>query len=362
MYSNCGGILLFTKKIFAGDFLMKFVKLTVRIAFFVLIVSTLIPFSYAKAIETPQDNAGILASELPDEQPVGNQDTHTDTVERDNFDIASLLSLLGVGLLKFIDDKLKIKLTDKFETYKKYLITVTIIFVSLETAIAICYFGKLGSVSFGNLKNLFLGLIPVVFCILTLITEKNESNPIILSQDELEIRINDFTSSGMSPLGMIVGDMDFFGKVYNSKSKKKRAKDDITTNSQIRALIDNNIDCIEIVCKIPTTNDAKRRIGYLLEEFENRFHIRFFDENKFPIPQMRGRIMYKQNQQVVVITKKIRKPSKYEYSEYAVSSLPGGLFADLWHTVWKCSSDCTEIIENCKEAYITYVGKQRENV
>lgn len=342
---------------------MKFVNLTVWIASFVLVVNIFIPFSCAEAIGDPQDNTGILASELPVKQPVGNQDTHTDTVERDNFDIASLLSLLGVGLLKFIDDKLKIKLKNKFKTYKKCLITATIFFGGLEAAIVICYFGKLGPASFGNLKNLFLGLIPFVFCILTLFTEKNESNPIILSQEKLEIRINDFTSSGMSPLGMIVGDMDFFGKVYNnSGSKKKRAKDDITTNSQIQALIDNNVDRIEIVCKIPTTNDAKRRIGYLLEEFEDRFQIRFFDEKKFPIPQMRGRIMYKQNEQVVVITKKIKKPSKYEYSEYAVSSLPGGLFADLWNTVWNCSADNPKIIENCKEAYINYVGKQRENV
>lgn len=342
---------------------MKFAKLTVWIAFFVLIASVLMPFSYAHAIETPQGNTGILEPELPGEQPVDNPDINTDPVERDNFDIASLLSLLGVGLLKFIDDKLKIKLKDKFKTYKKCLIVVTIIFVVLEVAIITCYFGKLGPASFGNLKNLFLGLIPVVFCILTLITEENESNPIILSQAELEKRINEFTSSGMSPLGMIVGDMDFFGKVYkNNESKKKRAKDDITTNSQIKALIDNNIDRIEIVCKIPNTSDAKRRIGYLLEEFEDRFHIRFFDEDKFPIPQMRGRIMYKQNEQVVVITKKIRKPSKYEYSEYAASSLPGGLFADLWRTVWKCSADRTEIIEDCKEAYTTYVDRKRETV
>lgn len=342
---------------------MKFVKLMVWIILLILVANVFQPFSYAKEMSSPQDNARIIASELSSKQSADNKDMHTDTEERDNFDIASLLSLLGIGLLKFVDDKLRIKLNDKFKTYKKCLIAITIVFLALEAAILFCYLGKLGPVSFGNLKNIFLGLIPVVFCILTLITEKNESIPIILSQDELEKRINDFTSSGMSPLGMIVGDMDFFGKVYDKNQlRKKNAKDDITTNSQIKALIDNNIDRIEIVCKIPTTNDAKRRIGYLLEEFEGQFHIRFFDETKFPIPQMRGRIMYKQNEQVAVITKKIRKPSKYEYSEYAVSSLPGGLFADLWHTVWNCSTERCDIIELCKAEYIKYTGKQKETV
>ena len=325
----------------------------------IIALGLLLPFSYANASGT---NPGNIV-ELPGVQSPSGQDLHVNADERNNFDIASLLSLLGIGLLKFVDDKLKIKLKDKFKTYKQYLVVITVCFVGLETAIIICYFGNLGVPSFGNLKNLFLGLIPVVFCILTLLTEKNESNPIILSQSDLEKRINDFTSSGMAPLGMIVGDMDFFGKVYNdSESRKRRAKDDITCNSQIKAIVDNNIDSIEIVCKYPTTSESKIRIGYLLEEFEGQFHIRFFDENVFPIPKMRGRIMYKQTEQVVVITKKIRKPSKYEYSEYAASSLPGGLFADLWRTVWHCSAERLDILEQCRAAYTAHIGKKKEKV
>lgn len=335
---------------------MKFAKLMIWIVLFMLVIGTFHPLSYAKGIELSQNKAEVLDSELSKEQPTDNKDTYINTIDRNNFDIASLLSLLGVGLLKFIDDKLRIKLKGKFATYKKYLIVVTTFFGVLEVAIVVCYIGKLGSASFGNLKNLFLGLIPVIFCALTLVTEKDESIPTILSRDKLEKRINEFTSSGMSPLGMIVGDMDFFGKVYNKKQPPpKKLKDDITKSLQIKALIDNNIDRIEIVCKLPTTNDAKRRIGYLLEQFEGRFHIRFFDETKFPIPQMRGRIMYRQNQQVAVITKKIKKPSKYEYSEYAVNTLPGGLFADLWNTVWCCSLESTEITNRCREEYKKYM-------
>lgn len=329
----------------------------------ILAMAVGICFPYVNASESIPDNTGEMTIESSFNLISNNQEMHTVADERDNFDIASLLSLLGVGFLKFIDDKLKIRLKDKFDIYRKYLNITTVVFVVLEAAIIICYFGKMGSPSFGNLKNLFLGLIPVVFCILTIITVKNESNPIILSQSDLEKRINEFTASGMAPLGLLVGDMDFFGKVYsNSEHRKRRVKDDITINSQIKAIIDNNIDSIEIVCKLPTTNDAKRRIGYLLEEFEGRFHIRFFDETKFPIPQMRGRIMYRQNEQVVVITKKIRKPSKYEYSEYAVSSLPGGLFADLWRTVWNCSSERADVLDQCKTAYISHMGKTKENV
>lgn len=329
----------------------------------VISLSILSPSVYVNAADTYQDNSAETIVVMSSDQSASDQNTKTNSDERDNFDIASLLSLLGVGLLKFIDDKLKIKLKDKFETYKKYLVVTTVGFVGLEVAIIICYFCKLGAPSFGNLKNLFLGLIPVVFCILTLITEKNEGNPIILSQSDLEKRINDFTSCGMAPLGMLVGDMDFFGKVYNkSESRRRNIKDDITYNSQIKAIVDNNIDRIEIVCKIPTTNESKRRIGYLLEEFEGQFHIRFFDETIFPIPQMRGRIMYRQNQQVVVITKKIRKPSKYEYSEYAASSLPGGLFADLWRTVWHCSAERVDILEQCRAAYTAHIGKKKEKV
>lgn len=340
---------------------MRTLRRMVLIIVLVIALVFLFPFSYTNASatgNTDKPSVGLSSGQSP-----SYQGAHADTDERNNFDIASLLSLLGVGLLKFIDDKLKIRLKDKFNTYKTILIVTTIVFVLLEAAISVCYFGKLGAPSFGNLKNLFLGLIPVVFCILTLITSKNESNLIILSQNDLEKRINDFTASGMAPLGMLVGDMDFFGKVYNkSESRKRRAKDDITCNSQIKAIVDNNIDSIEIVCKLPTTKESKMRIGYLLEEFEGQFHIRFFDENKFPIPKMRGRIMYKQTEQVVVITKKIRKPSKYEYSEYAVSSLPGGLFADLWHTVWNCSAERTDILEECRSAYTTHIGKKKEKV
>lgn len=341
---------------------MRTLRRMIWIVMLVIAFASLFPFSYANASENNQDNTSEVTVGLSNAQPKNDQVAQADD-ERNNFDIASFLSLLGVGLLKFIDDKLKIRLKDKFNTYKRTLIITTVVFVLLEIAIFVCYIGKLGASSFGNLKNFFLGLIPVVFCILTLITAKNESIPIILSQNDLEKRINDFTSSGMAPLGMLVGDMDFFGKVYNkSESRKRRSKDDITCNSQIKAIVDNNIDSIEIVCKLPSTKESILRIGYLLEEFEGQFHIRFFDEDIFPIPKMRGRIMYKQTEQVVVITKKIRKPSKYEYSEYAVSSLPGGLFADLWHTVWNCSAERADILEQCRAAYNTHIGKKKEKV
>lgn len=314
-------------------------------------------FSYIQAAGTSQDNESVLAHGLS----AFSINQIEDDAKRNNFDFASLLSLLGVGLLKFIDDKMKIKFKEGSSIYKNYLIFITAFFGLLEIAIMTCYLGRLGGASFGNLKNIFLGLIPVVFCVLTLFTEKNEANPIVLSQIELDVKINDFTAAGMSPLSMLVGDMDFFGSVYNySKTDKrgKKKKDDITNNSQLKSIIDNNIDCINIVCKNPTTNNAKRRIGYLVYTFENQFHIRFFNED-IPIPKMRGRIMYKQNEQVAVITKKIKKPSKYEYSEYPVSSLPGGLFADLWSTVWGCSKESIEVIEECKTAYLTFVDSQR---
>jgi len=285
--------------------------------------------------------------------------------ERNNFDIASLLSLLGIGFLKFVDDKLKIKWKDNYPLYKKTLCISTFAFVLLFVAILVCYIFKLGPTSFGNLKNLFLSLIPVTFCILTLFTSKNENNTIIVSQNELDKRINEFISSGMSPLGMIVGDMDFFGSVYNEnipkpqKRRKVRHTDNIVNNSQIDALVKNRIDNIEIVCKKPTAKESIRRIGYLLDKFEGQLHIKFFNEDKFPIPKMRGRIMYKQNVQVVVITKKIRKPSQYEYSEYPVSSLPGGLFADLWYVVWNCSEEQPSILEKCKLEYDTYTNRSK---
>lgn len=366
-----GGVLKFVKTIYIvigkirlyGGLSMRVVRPMILTIFIILVANTIMLFSYAQEIDAPQVNEGTLASaELQEERSPDNKDVQNGTEKRNNFDIASLLSLLGIGLLKFVDDKLKVKLKDKFKIYKRCLIVTTVIFVLLEFAIVVFYIGNWGPVSFGNLKNIVLGSIPIVFCILTLTTEKNDSNTIILSQTELDIRINDFTSSGMSPLGMIVGDMDFFGKVYSKEQSRKRPpRDDITTNSQIKALMENNIDCIRVVCKIPNTGESKRRIGYLLEKFEGRFHIQFFDED-FPIPKMRGRIMYKQNQQVVVITKKITKPSKYEYSEYEVSSLPGALFADLWNTVWHCSSEFPEIIDTCKREYNNYISDQLEVV
>jgi len=178
----------------------------------VVILGLIFPSSYANASETSDTNTGELVADIstdiaPDDQAPAKDE------QRNNFDIASLLSLLGIGLLKFIDDKLKVKFKGKFKTYKKILVISAVVFSILEIAIVVCYIGKLGAPSFGNLKNLFLGLIPVVFCVLTLITEKNDNNPTVLSQNALEKRINEFTAAGMAPLGMIVGDMDFFGKV-----------------------------------------------------------------------------------------------------------------------------------------------------
>lgn len=339
---------------------MKCIKFTAWNIFLILIIGAFAFFSHAKAAEILPNDVNNTGAEI------SSVSQGLDEGERNNFDFASLLSLLSIGLLKFVDDKLKTKFKGelfkgKLSTYKKWLIGFTTIFGILEIIIILFYITNYGPVSFGNLKNVFLGLIPVVFCVLTLITDKNESNPIVLSQDQLEIRINDFTASGMSPLGMIVGDMDFLGKVYNdgrTRKTRKKKRDDITDSSQLKAIIDNNIECIQIVCKYPSTKEAKRRIGYLADEFENRFQIHFFDEEKIPFPKMRGRIMFTQKEQVVVITKKIRKPSKYEYGEYPVSSLPGGIFADLWNTVWGGSIEAPQIIEECKDAYLTYVGKK----
>lgn len=348
----------------------KIIKLICGFNLCLLIVLGFAHFSHAEASPTipmesdAQYDNGVINSF--DSGSSTTSVTSSSDSERNNFDIASLLSLLGIGLLKFIDDKLKIKLKDNYSLYKKILCMSTAFFSVLLVAILFCYITHRGPTSFGNLKNLFLGLIPVIFCLLTLYTAKNESDTVLLSHDELETRINDFTSSGMSPLGMIVGDMDFFGNVYNEdavspkKGRKVKHVDNIINNSQINALVKNRIDNIMIVCKPPATKESFRRIGYLLYKFEEQLHIKFFNETKYPIPKMRGRIMYKQNVQVVVITKKIRKPSQYEYSEYPVSSLPGGLFADLWNAVWGCGEERPDLLERCKLEYFTYTNKLKE--
>ncbi len=90
--------------------------------------------------------------------------------DRVNFDLASLLSLLGVGLLKFIDDKFKIKYKNNFPRYKNILIIATIIFSILEILLLFTFIFCVGSTALGNLKNVILGAIPVVFCILTWLT------------------------------------------------------------------------------------------------------------------------------------------------------------------------------------------------
>lgn len=159
---------------------MKTAKLIAWIISFLIVMNTFVSFSYAAQNDDLQDNMSISSSELSNPQA---ENENKGIAERNNFDIASLLSLLGIGLLKFIDDKLKIKFKDKFNTYRNYLIVMTIVFGLLESSIVFCYIINIGAASFGNLKNIFLGLIPVVFCVLTLITAKNESLPLILSQD-----------------------------------------------------------------------------------------------------------------------------------------------------------------------------------
>lgn len=304
-------------------------------------------------------NTQRVAFALSDEQTVTNGAEEIKDKERNNFDSASFLSLLSIGLLKFIDEKLRIKLKNKIVTYKNCLAGATCVFSILELFILIGYVFDTGPSSFGNLKNCFLGLIPVVFCALTLFTVKSDQDSVVLSRKELEKHINDFTASGSSPLCIIVGDMDFLGNVYKRANGRRKHKDDITNSTQIKTLVDKKIDPIEIVCKVPKTDEAKRRIGYLLQEFEGQFQIRFFDESKYSIPKMRGRVMCKQNEQFVVITRKIRKPTEYEYGEYAPGSLVGGLFVDLWNVVWGCSENDSKCLDGCKQAYNTYVGKQK---
>lgn len=338
--------------------IMKFIKLILGFTLCIIMLKSLSFYTYASQTTLNEVN------QVVDTENINSEESTVVRTERYNFDIASLLSLLGVGLLKFIDDKLKLNFRDNYKIYRICIVCATVCFSILEIAIGACFWLKLGNPSFGNLKNIFLGLIPVTFCFLTLLTMKrdwsnrDEQTTLKLNQKELDKRINDFTSSGMSPLGMLVGDMDFLGKVYNNKNLQgKQKKDNITKSTQVKALLDNNIDDIQIVCKQPVSVEDKKRIGYLLDTFENKLHIKFFDEKVFPIPKMRGRIMYKQSGQVVVITKKIKKKQSYEYSEHKVDSLPGGLFADLWGIIWACSSEHTDILIQCKEEYKRFIEK-----
>lgn len=321
----------------------------------------LISLSYLATISVYAFRENIVSTEPQLVESTNSTDEGNE--ERYNFDFASLLSLLSIGFLKFIDDKLKIKLKENYSVYEKCVYGTMSVFIIIEVLILIFFFFKIGSPSFGNLKNVFLGLIPVLFCIITAITMKSESTTLILSQTQLEKKINDFTSCGMSPLGMIVGDMDFFGYVCDSspkkKKRKKNGKNNILTNAQIATLQENNIDNIQIVCKKPKTQEDRHRIGYLLSVFSEKLEIKFFDEQKFPIPKMRGRIMYKQNMQVVVITRKIKKGSEYEYCEHKADSLPGGLFADLWNTVWPCSTNDQNILNRCKQEYTSLIEEDK---
>ena len=279
-------------------------------------------------------------------------------LNRNNFDLASLLSLFGIGFLKFIDEIIRIKLTRKFKKYRICLGIATAIFAFLEAAMIYCYCRKIGSISFGNIKNIILGLIPIVFCILTLVTAKDESETVVLEQSDLEQKINEFTSCNSSPLDIIVGDMDFLGKVYNNeKSRNLNKKDNIVNSSQLKSLIDNNIDTINIICKIPKHQEAKRRIGYLLYTFDRKLKIRFFNES-IHVPKIRGRIMYKENSERIIITRKIKKKEAYEFREYGIDTIPGALFSDLWHTVWNCNEEDSQLLNECLTEYRRYVGSR----
>ena len=286
---------------------------------------------------------------------------------RNNFEWGYFLSILGIGLLKFIDDKIKVLYKGKLQTYKQTLRIAMGLFLLLEIVIFIFYIFEIGSPSFGNVKNILLGFIPVIFCGLTLLTANKDANLRLeltseseLTPKKLETKINEFTSKGSSPLGMIVGDMDFLGDVKSTsaESKRKKEKNDIRNSSQIKALCDNNIDNIQIVCKRPIDTKSKLRVGYLLCIFGEKIHIKFFDDNEIPAPQMRGRIMHKEGVKVAVITKKIKKHSKYAYSEYRADSIPGGLFADLWDTIWRCTKDDINVINECTMDYNKFIGKK----
>lgn len=282
-------------------------------------------------LKVEKDNASIYTSRL-------------------NLDVASILSALSIGLLKFFDEHLKKRFKGNLKSYKRFYMIAWIVFGLLELSIILCVALNRGSILYGNTKNVVLCMIPTIFCFLTWKTAKDENGAAVLSQKQLEGKINDFTSSGMSPLGMIVGDMDFFGSVYSSNTPNNKRKNDITRSTQISTLLDNKIDDIRIVCKEPVTSEDKKRIGYLLARFDQRIEIRFFDRS-VSIPKVRGRIMYKHDSRVVVITRKIKKQKEYEYSEHRGDSLPGGLFSDLWESVWSGGKTRPDILEECKKAY-----------
>ena len=109
---------------------MRTLRCVIWIVMFVIALAFLFSFSCANASETNQDTTSEATIGLSSAQPQNDQDVQADD-ERNNFDIASLLSLLGVGLLKFVDDKLKIRFKDKFNTYKRTLIITTVVFVIL---------------------------------------------------------------------------------------------------------------------------------------------------------------------------------------------------------------------------------------
>lgn len=278
-----------------------------------------------------------------------------------NFDVATIISLLSIGLLKFFDEKLQLRLKGDFKKYMRYVHIASGVFILFELSFLVCILFDLGSPAYGNIKNATLASIPLIFCVLTWLTAQDGGkDTVTLSGQLLDKRINDFTARGMSPLGMIVGDMDFFGYVIPAKGKHDRNRRNIVNNTQIKALLSNDIKDIRIVCNKPVSLDDQRRIGYLLKTFQNRIHIKFFNQNTCPSPKIRGRIMAVQNSHIVVITKKVKKSKSYEYSEHRVDSLPGGLFDDLWNVIWLSSEDCPDIISECKDEYAHAISSPKD--
>lgn len=278
-----------------------------------------------------------------------------------NFDIATVISFLSIGLLKFFDEKLQLRLKGDFKKYMRYVRIASGVCILFELSLLFCILFDIGSPSYGNIKNATLALIPLIFCVLTWTSAKDSSkDTVILSGKDLDKKINHFTARGMSPLGMIVGDMDFFGYVISSESDQDRRKNNIEKNTQIKALLRNNIKDIRIVCNKPVSSDDQNRIGYLLKTFQKRIHIKFFNPDTCPSPQIRGRIMAVQNSHIVVITKKVEKSKTYEYSEHKVDSLPGGLFDDLWTVIWSSSEDCPDIISDCEAQYASAISLPKD--
>lgn len=74
---------------------MRTLRRMVWIIVLVIALGFLFPFSYANASAPDQGNTNEPSVGVSSDQSLSYQGAHADTDERNNFDIASLLSLLG---------------------------------------------------------------------------------------------------------------------------------------------------------------------------------------------------------------------------------------------------------------------------